>query len=338
MARGPRTPDDIRIRVNEIFLDLRDQLGYEPSARVVLETLKEELEQLLDDTPLFPTPSQRQVQAILTIARKNLGRLGDLDRPWSLGVSPAYGIPDDAAGELLKAWGWCAISGKRFTIRQAQWANRLRWVVEAGGGLTHPGKIADPREVYKWACVYAARERAARIAGLPIDTRDMDASLALGGERGGEIYHAAVQTGVVPGWTLRNRLETLNQGDPELWHEWYRIEQGAQVLVEQFGGEVAATEAKDALEARLAQVPEHFREDALFVFGLWLRAFMNKATKWRSMSVPEHHEKMNALAEEIVAYFESGPDPYSRLSKRGSPYSPSDALLESVGYKEEGQQ
>ena len=321
MAKGPKTPDEIRIRVNEIYLDLRDEVDYEPRGKEVLEKLKQEL---LKTASHYPVPSLSQVQHILSMTRKNLDNLGDLDKSWSIGISTEYGIPDDATGELLKVWAQCLFGGKQLTIRQAQWVTRLRWITKAGGDEQNPGRVTTPGKVHEWASMYAGRERAARAAGQRMDTTDLDALLGLESE----IYLAAVETQMVPGWSYTKRIEALAEGDPEraltelrsneyTFSDWKEIEDVQHTVV-----------------ATFERLPEHSQAEAVGVCDIWLSAFHKKGKGLSAISKQDRFDIVKALAEEVVAYFESGPIS-ARFTRSTDPtvWKPSRELLERVGYE-----
>lgn len=90
-----------------------------------------------------------------------------LDEPWSLGVSAEYNIPPEATKDLLKIKKWCFVVGRKFTSREAQWAARLRGIV-------------DWQDLLSMAAKYAIRERVSEVMGKAPserDTTDLDIRL-----------------------------------------------------------------------------------------------------------------------------------------------------------------
>jgi hypothetical protein len=81
-----------------------------------------------------------------------------LDAPWTFGMSEYGNLPDNAAGALLKVWKYVKTQGYTdpFTVRQAKWVNKLRWVPEAGGSSI--GEIENLHTIYTFAVAYAGRQ------------------------------------------------------------------------------------------------------------------------------------------------------------------------------------
>jgi len=157
-------------------------------------------------------PSESWLQKRIKVLKDDKPLVG-LDAQWSLGLAATseYGLPAEATGALMNMWrkSLTAPTSQGFTIRQAQWVNRLRWVREAGG--SDIGAVVDADLMYKVSSAYTARQRVAVDTKERLDTSPLDANLMLNS------LHPAL-----------NRLalkagHTQIEGDDNRWFEDVRL-------------------------------------------------------------------------------------------------------------------
>jgi hypothetical protein len=313
--------------VVEVFLELRESSGEEPTAKEVREALREELERAKSPHAL---PSLRQIQAILTQARHNSALLEDKDGPWSLAISQAHGIPSDANGVLLEMWGYCLTMNKKLTIRQAQWIDRLQWVPAAGGSHDR---------FYIWACLYAGREKASILAEQQVDTTDLDGYLAFDRKS----HEAAVRTGAVPDVT--RFIEDIAEVDPILAS--FALGSAPSIATQVLRGHHQQQDT-NPITAPLHQLQQDIiskissREVATEtiktvwnVWRLWAIAFF-KSGRLYAMSETEQSGVLQELASEIANWFRSTP-PLSPHVTDVDDWVPSRELLARLGYGNQDQ-
>jgi hypothetical protein len=327
MPRGPRTPAEVRVKVVEVLLELREKLQEDPTAKEVREALRKELERAKSPHAL---PSLRQIQAILTQARRNSALSKDKDGPWSLAISQAHGIPSDANGVLLEMWGYCLTMNKKLTIRQAQWMERLRGVPAAGGSHDR---------FYIWACLYAGREKASLLAEQEVDTTDLDAFLAFDKKSHG----AAVRTRAVPDVT--RFIEDIAEVDPIL--ATFGLGSAPSIAIQVLQGHLQQQQA-NSITAPLHQLQQDIISQisplevatgiittVWNVWRLWAIAFF-RSGKLYAMSETEQSRILQELASEIADWFRSTP-PLSPHLPDMDDWIPSRKLLTKLGYQNQDQ-
>ena len=106
--------------------------------------------------------AQKYIQELSKLEDTLDPKVKEEDKPWCIGVSAKYGIPDEANADLLKMRRLCLLVDKDLSIRQAKWVARLRGVVLVGS-------------LYFEAIMYAARERAFLLHNKDVITTDLDA-------------------------------------------------------------------------------------------------------------------------------------------------------------------
>lgn len=322
MARGPWTPKWLEQRIVEIW-EASSRRSVAKEVRHVIKT------QLGEENQAHLTPSLRKVQVVLTEARKRPPPDKDIDRPWSIGVSDRVGIPSEVIGYLLRIWNRCIVAGIPFTIRQAQWADRIRTALPDG----EPEAVAF--EAQQWAHRYAIRERAAEALGREMDTSDLDGFLAFAGSGKASWrweYVSAVQAGAVPNWGPGMLLEDIQSLDPSASRkELLRIfrEQNdlptpgafvefslglalttasTRVIYASAGQPVA--EAQVRIGGRMQTIlhpgkpfDETQKEKILAadrVYALWLRR-VSKTTRWNAISQLKRQETAKELGNTLLA-------------------------------------
>ena len=159
MPSGPKIPDDLRSWITH---KAQQHPAWKPAA------IHTEMVDWLEAThPNYSVPGHDSVRKIANNARKLKSQLDD---PWSLGACESFNIPHDAVPDLLEIWKRCIIGATTFTIRQAIWVARLRWVVPV---TPDKSRLAELRH---WAVAYAAEQRAAEALGKPLDTGSLDSN------------------------------------------------------------------------------------------------------------------------------------------------------------------
>ena len=111
-------------------------------------------------------PGLSTVQKVVTAAREKDPR----DRPWNLGASLAFSIPESATGALMRVKAWCMAAGLTLTLRDAQWIARLISILPEDEHF-------DPAHLYKYAHMYAIRERVHKALDVQLNTNDLDQGL-----------------------------------------------------------------------------------------------------------------------------------------------------------------
>ena len=286
MPRGPRVTKPVRDLVIRIFDILLQRTGDLPSGPTVHTQVGEELVKLGWPDPV---PSLRAVQQILEGPRQRARAVADVDLPWTLAAfnSHADQVPDDAAGALLGVWAYAVVRSEPFTLRQAKWANRLRWVVRAGGGSDHSGHVQRPDSVYYWAARYAGRERLSELANQPMETADLDAVLGLNAE----VHASAARIGIVPAVAPEASGQDLSETAPSFisWHLGVADVWSAETA--RFG---------ERMLARLRLVPRSRRLAAAELFDLWFRWFGRVGTL-NDMTVNEVFAVIEEIVEQVRA-------------------------------------
>ena len=182
MAR--HIPEWVNHMIKDQAVRRREALGSRrnPYAPEVRELMRDALLNLGDGGSVEYLPSESHIKKML----RTLTPLSDIevDGPWSLGLSQAHYIPDDATGALMVVWRWAILdaSAAPLSIRTARWVSKLRWVPEVGG--SPHGEVLDPAKLYQVASVYSGRERQVELVKDKKGMRSgvLDAKLMLGAE------------------------------------------------------------------------------------------------------------------------------------------------------------
>jgi hypothetical protein len=204
--RGKTTPQWLIRKIHNIAIAIKDETGKEPywddvrgRLKYYLETTAEPATQD-DDEPRYyiqthTIPGRITFQKIL--AGVKYPPIQE-DLPWSLGISSAVGIPDDASGALAAMWGWSLVQPFRapFTIRIARWVSKFRWLPWVGGSFH--GRVLKPENMYIISVMYAAMERHAEaiLDKRGMRTPLMDAIVLLAPE----VRNAAQKMGFMSEW------------------------------------------------------------------------------------------------------------------------------------------
>ncbi|MBI4332921.1 MAG: hypothetical protein HY673_16760 [Chloroflexi bacterium] len=259
MGLKPKTPEWIEQEIRATWSEAKDE-GRDLTARELRENLKD----LLKSKELVHLlPSLRKVQLVLTKARADYPKIvaQGLDTEWSLAASKKHRIPPEADGDLLRIWRFCRVVGRRFTIREALWASRLRQLVPLGQLLSQ-------------ALDYSRRERFSD----NFQTADLDARIAfIEGGKTPWLHCVADDAGVMPPHDL-NPGELSNFGADDMMVSFLDVEKPGQAverkllldLVDQpdaplnFSHDERLSEEGDMVYAlRLRKLSEELRWDGL---------------------------------------------------------------------------
>jgi len=332
MPRGPRTPADVRVKVVEAFLELRENSRLaggteEPIAKEVREALRKKMEVARSPHAL---PSLRQVQAILTETRRKNLLPENKDSPWSLAISQSYGIPSDANGILLEMWAYCLTLNRNLTIRQAQWIDRLRYI---------PAAVENHDRLYTWASLYAGREKAALLAGQEPNNMDLDAFLALDKKS----YNAGGITEAFP--EVFRFIEDIHEVDPiAAAFALGRVPKIAVLVIEghhQQHQHHSVTAPLHQLQQDITslvspkEVAIATAKSLWYVWRFWGRYFL-RSPNIRAMSETEQEAVLQELAAEIVSWFQSVPPVYPNAPDVDY-WTPSRELLNKAGSEDQEQ-
>lgn len=310
--KGSPVPKIIKREIVAIYLNARDQ-GNDLAAKEVLKELKWRLERKEQLHLLSRLPKLRTVQLILTDSRKRLPEPQDVDGPWSLAASAHrdWRIPAEANADLLKIWRWCLVVGRKFTIREAQWASRLRGVVQ-----------------FDWLLVnvenYAIREQVSEALGESLDTTDLDACLAFPfTERDSRwLHNTARDLGFIPKYDSISPKARVTLGKLDT-AEWRSVLKSLMDLP-------ASRIVENILESAFEH-PQTLPDDADMVYALWLRRF-SEGSEWEVLSNPERAAVAQRLFDEVKAVIET--DAWRFPNGKpfwGFDWKPSQELLNQVG-------
>ncbi len=180
MGLRPKTPEWVEQEIRAKYSEAKDE-GTDLTAPQLRAYLKEVLK---GKGLVHLWPSLRKVQLVLTKARATYPTIIEqgLDAEWSLAASKQHRIPPEADKDLLKIWRFCRIVGRRFTIREAIWASRLR------------GLVPFERLLSK-SYLYARKERFSENR----ETHALDAGITFADLDTPWLYSTAVDTGTIEG-------------------------------------------------------------------------------------------------------------------------------------------
>jgi hypothetical protein len=129
------------------------------------------------------------------------------DDPWNLGIHHPD-IPPDATGDLLAVLKLSVALGRKFTVRQAIWASKLRSALQG----------EPPGLLLLWSTLYERRDRTVARAGRELDTTVLDAELSHQVWKSSLHeweYDQAVLTGAIPSHLPVTKLVIKTSPDTE---------------------------------------------------------------------------------------------------------------------------
>lgn len=163
MARGRLISKETKDLIAEIFVE-------QPTA--LTKQVHYKLERRLEGKAPVPGESavQKELAKLRGEYRARISQQGDLDEPWSLGLSARYGIPREVIPTLLTIQFYSRWLYRRPTLtnREAKWVVLLSPIIKKISSL----------ELY--AIFYALHERVSELTGASFDTYDFDRGLATG--------------------------------------------------------------------------------------------------------------------------------------------------------------
>ncbi|MCZ6580024.1 MAG: hypothetical protein O6840_00145 [Nitrospirae bacterium] len=179
-------------------------------------------------------PKERAVQKIAKKARESVVA-NSPDELWSPLISGKE-TPSEAFADLLVLNMVSKMKDARFTVRRARWGSSLRSVFR--NSCVGAIKWSEAEELLRWAELYAGREYAGEVTGIPVNTLDLDAELAYRpwiAPLNRWLYEQAVRSGAVPpsgrndGWDTSDffydeaikLLEEAEEGSDIREADWY---------------------------------------------------------------------------------------------------------------------
>ena len=144
-----------------------------------------------------------------------------LNRPWNIMEGCRdHGISTESINLLLDMKRWCITTGQHLTIGEAVWADKLR-SMRPETSMGNPFEDTNENNIpwtidryYRWAQIYATKERYYNELGLSSDSSDLD-MMFLG-------FHSLTMLTAMSIGVADNFYEILNEvvgGDPNVaWH------------------------------------------------------------------------------------------------------------------------
>jgi len=212
----------------------------------------------------MPAPGEAAVIKRITKLRKEVDQQppSELDTPWTIGASIAYGIPPDMIPVLFEVIT-APEDGIALTIREARWLSTIYNVAKPLIEQEAPGQpLQQFGYLYMMANQYAQRERIAELKGkLPPDTSELDRLYFIDGdldiiegefstylpEMHKEAQQALENFNPLPIESLESRLGKLTKEQVDLFNEWLYI-----IHL----GQVHPRRGKDAQEKLFKQHPD----------------------------------------------------------------------------------
>ena len=301
MARGPRTTTAVRDLVLRVFYDDWLKTGGSPDSVPTGVAVHAKVEAEIARLGLRdPVPTERVVQRMLETPRRRAREKSDIDVPWSLawgmGV-PDPLIPQDAIPDLLELKRYSLIVHRPFTVRQAQWAARLRLVPRASREIYIPDHLERLAGIYVWTLRYAGRQRRSELAEVPFDTADLDHALALDPH----LHWAAIVTG-------HSTYRTFDEHEREresLGVEKSRSRSDVEVLVDTWRRNEFVQQDNEEEFELLGRVSESRKHAVVDLWLFWLHEFETRGQHWESLGKDDHAGLLELtwrLLEGIVAH------------------------------------
>jgi len=296
-----RTDPRIVAMVGEAFDDLFKETGSRPKAPAVRTRLlaigmitpidRHALKGPCFFPQLFPLPGESWVRKQIQLLKTPKVAPEDYWTPQrSDNIDPA------ALGALVDVWKWAATGPVKepFTNELAEWVAKLRFLPQAGGART--GEVSDPGALFRHACQFSAREKAARKAGdTDLRTDVVLAKLTLSETQ----YKVAARTKVINDEGIYLELELLD----------YYPSQGLQAHV---SAELLAGRRPDLApymkmhDELMAAYPGEVRE--VWSLGLGLTA---RFPEWNELRDDDEHAGAGptmaiAMFKDITESYDSG--------------------------------
>lgn len=179
MAGGPKITDQIQQLIVDTYLEHPDWVAKQVQKAVDDEVRRKGL--------ATRGPGLSAVQKKLAAYRSSFNKQASLKAfktPWSLGALCDDDISPEAIPIILVVQKFKRLSGEApLTVPEAKWVARLYRFVHPvlQADLLHSAVNEDKLyDLSIWAQWYAARELAAKVANIPLDTSDFDLAMATG--------------------------------------------------------------------------------------------------------------------------------------------------------------
>ena len=350
MARGPRVSGTVRNLVLTVFDDLWQRRGGPPDWLPTGVQVRGEVERRLEvQGRLDPAPSLRVVQLILHPVRERAWGMVEIDVPWSLAwgmQSPDPQIPEEAIPDLIELKRCSIITHRTFTVRQARWAVRLRLLPRVRFIHAWPfPHLLRAAELFEFSLELAGRHRRADLAETPLDTRDIEATIALDSH----LYRAAVVSGQVPYYSVLSSIADSEEmtggshwGGSYLFQVLYQLYSGLGFEDDDDEGLAQSTR----VQAALNWVSGERTDAVLNVWQFWLHELDSKGAGFRSWrygifelsaglleGIVDYEGRRQPWEEEskTTADFFEYADRFPKASNRMKPYIPYD-FFSATGY------
>jgi hypothetical protein len=264
----------------------------------------------------LPVPSEQTTVKLISKIRQEMPEHDELENPWSLAVSEAYGIPPEAYDCLLEIWKWSLIVGRKFTIREAKWVSKLRLI----------RAIPFHRLLFEAAC-YALEERISKL--LKEDFRNsasLDAQFIFSDSLAGrKVRGDAIDTGILK---VVLPLPERQEYEKTLIQAW-----GHGLLLLLMDKPHSLAVEVDLFGADLSQEAD-LQGDWGMVYALWLRR-LSEGRRWANLSRERKIKYATELRREVgdlsrrAAQIEST----GQIEERSSvmDWKPSNFILRGVG-------
>jgi hypothetical protein len=175
MPRGPNYGPEWKVTIKEVDDYLEKQNGVKPYAKEVVAEM--ERRESKRTTPRRVPQEKWTLKVMREPVGETLRReLDEMDRPWSILEGHRMGISADALRLLLQIRKWCITTGQTLTIGEAKWVDFLRELGPPEGWQDTSGESPDwsVDRQYRWAQLYARKERISKELNVPFDSSDLD--------------------------------------------------------------------------------------------------------------------------------------------------------------------
>jgi len=294
MSKGPGITKDVDLLIAEVYLTDTNQRAKEVQDKVNIRLEGK-------------GPGLSAIQKKLTKLRNSetKERLNPLDKPWCIGTVSQFDIPPEALPVVLKAWKMSLLleMEQPFIIRQAIWVARIY--------KCFPSK--DIITLCNYATLYARREHACELLGIPFDTADFDYEMAMSKWEITTADNTGKRPIRFPVSKSPVQATPIVEGMPD-----GTIGESLQfTLLDHFDGFKAPS--------------INLSEEEEWIYVIWLK-YLSKGPKWVSLSDAERRAVMVQLQDWVKKDMQTRDtnESYSILTK--TEYVLDEDLLRKVGY------
>ena len=199
MDRGPRVPDNVRLLIARIYLEMRKK-----NPKIKAPAVREAVRCRLKKVPYPGWPGLSVVQKVITDIRKRDADplFNRQDEPWCLACLDEYPLSPEVLKAVCEVWaadlkelidsaataeaeGLDIIDSRQLgnrlstnpTIREVKWIARLHCIIQEDTAIRPWG---SPNRLSTTAELYARAERLHEMLGIPFESDEMDRHLILG--------------------------------------------------------------------------------------------------------------------------------------------------------------